>query len=216
MRILATKKLTPIQKSMLKGYDVQQKEMISISYGENFIVNEKISHAIFTSANAVKSVFERNKNKKDNFDNVYCVGAKTKSLLASYGVKVCHVAKNASALAAILVEKEIEDLHFYCGNLRHQDLPLAMAEHGIMVTENVVYQTELSNHCFEMSFDMVMFFSPSGVMSYVNGLNSCNVKAICIGYTTATEAINCFEEVFVAEETTVESVIDKLKEISSH
>ncbi|MGY5354009.1 uroporphyrinogen-III synthase [Wenyingzhuangia sp. IMCC45467] len=213
MKILSTKILTPSQKELLSGFSVVEKAMISISFGENFKVDECILHAVFTSANAVKSVFEKNKNKVEHFQNVYCVGLKTKSLLESFGVQVQDVSSNALALAEILVAKKIEDIHFYCGNLRNNDLPNVMAENGVLVTEYIVYKTEFSEHTFDENFNAVLFYSPSGVSSFVKAKNNCNTIAICIGVTTATEALNSFEQVYMAEETTVESVIEKLKEI---
>ncbi|MDO3695184.1 uroporphyrinogen-III synthase [Wenyingzhuangia sp. chi5] len=214
MKILSTKVLTNHQRDLLKEFDVKEVSMIDISFGENFKVEENIPYAVFTSANAVRSVFEKNKNKAESFQKVYCVGLKTKSLLESFGVQVENVADNALALADILVAKKIQDIHFYCGNLRNNDLPNVMAENGVLVTEYIVYKTELCKHTFNESFDAILFFSPSGVTSYVKGKNNCNVKVICIGYTTATEALDAFEEVYVAEETSVESVIQKLKEIT--
>lgn len=213
MKILSTKIVTPIQKELLSGFSVVEKAMISISFGEGFKVGERISHAVFTSANAVRSVFEKNKNKAESFQKVYCVGLKTKSLLEIFGVDVQEVANNALELGAILVAKQIQDIHFYCGNLRNNDLPNVMAENGVLVTEYIVYKTELCEYTFNESFDAILFFSPSGVTSYVNGKNNCNAKAICIGVTTATEALDAFEEVYIADETTVASVIEKLKEI---
>lgn len=216
MRILSTKVLSNHQRDLLKDFDVKEVSMIDISFGENFKIEEDIPHAVFTSANAVRSVFEKNKNRAESFQKVYCVGLKTKSLLEIFGVQVQDVADNALTLADILVAKKTQDIHFYCGNLRNNDLPNVMAENGVLVTEYIVYKTELREQTFEEVFDVVLFFSPSGVTSYVKGKNNRNVKAICIGYTTATEALDVFEEVYVAEKTTVESVIQKLKEISNH
>jgi len=216
MQILSTKTLTNAQRELLSPYKVVEKSLIAIEFGQGFCVEESLEHVVFTSANAVKSVFGVHKNNPELFKNIYCVGLKTKSLLESYGLDVLELAENALELAEILVTKEIQQVHFFCGNLRNNDLPTIMAENGVLVTEYMVYQTKLIKHTFKEMFDAILFFSPSGVNSYVNGGNNCNITAITIGVTTATEALDIFEEVYIADTTSVESVIEKVKEIKEY
>lgn len=215
MKILSTKILTNAQKDLLQGLDVTEQALIDISFGKNFQIDTQIVNAVFTSSNAVKAVFEKNENLATRFDNVYCVGLKTKTLLESFEVQVADVANNALELAKILVTKKIQDIHFYCGNIRNNDLPTIMAENGVLVTEYIVYQTKLIEQTFKEVFDVVLFYSPSGVTSYTKAKNNCNIKAICIGTTTVSEALDNFEEVYISDNTSVESVIDKMKEVLS-
>lgn len=216
MKILSTKILTNSQKELLKGFEVEEVPMIDISFGENFVVDEKIENAIFTSANSVKSVFEIHKNKADLFGTVFCVGNKTQYLLEKQGLHVDVVANNASELAEVLVDKFAKNKHllsevnWFCGNIRNNDLPTMMAENGIMVTEYMVYQTELIPKKVEVA-DVILFFSPSGVKSYLKKNTVVNKPVICIGVTTATEALDHFDEVYISETQSVEGVIDKLK-----
>lgn len=213
MEILSTKTLTNTQKSLLANYKVVEKPLIEIQFGEYFCLSESVEYSVFTSSNAVKSVFGVHKNNPDLFKKVYCVGIKTKSLLENFGLEVLEVADNALELAEVLVTKKMSEIHFFCGNLRNNDLPTVMAENGVLVTEYMVYKTELIKHTFKNVFNAVLFFSPSGVKSYVHAYNNCDVAAITIGVTTATEALDAFEKVYIADTTSVESVIEKLKEI---
>lgn len=219
MKILSTKKLSTTQRDLFYGFDVEEVPMIDISFGKDFKVEEKVVNAVFTSANSVRSVFSIHKNDTKWFDTIYCVGLKTKYLLEKLGLQVAVIANNALELVDVLAEKFAQDKHslkeisWFCGNLRNNDLPSIMAENGVLVTEYLVYQTELIPKKMEFEHDAVMFFSPSGIKSYLKENKPMSNPVFCIGATTATEAIESFDNVYIADETTVESVIEKVKEI---
>jgi len=219
MTILSTKILTDTQRELLKGYVVKEVSMIDISFGTGFKITEKIENAVFTSANSVRSVFEIHKNKPDWFGTVYCVGTKTQSLLEKNGVSVSVVANNAIELADVLVQQftkdksSLKEINWFCGNLRNQDLPNIMAENGVLVTEYPVYQTNLSPEKVETASNAILFFSPSGVKSYLQKNKADHTPVICIGVTTATEAIQSFDNVYISDSQSVEGVIEKTKEI---
>ena len=219
MKILSTKILTTEQRNQLIGFDVKEISMIDVSYGADFEVDEEIKNAVFTSANSVRSVFSIHNNSIAYFDTVFCVGEKTKCLLENFGLQVAVFANNAMELADVLAERfskeenNLKEISWFCGNLRNNDLPSIMAENGVLVTEYLVYNTELISVKTENDFDAIMFFSPSGIRSYLkkNKVNSNPV--VCIGATTATEAIQYFDNVYMSDETTVESVLVKVKEL---
>lgn len=219
MKILSTKKLSPEQRNILHDFEVEEVSMIEISYGENFKIEENVENAVFTSANSVRSVFSKHKNNTNWFNKVFCVGQKTKYLLEQAGLEVEVIANNALELADVLVERfsndesSIKEISWFCGNLRNNDLPQIMAEYGVLVTEYLVYQTNLIPVKLETEFDGVLFFSPSGIKSYLKK-NPTNSKPVfCIGATTATEAIHSFDNVYIADDTSVESVLEKVKEV---
>ena len=219
MKILSTKILSTKQRSLISDFDVQEVSMIDISFGEDFKVEEKVENAVFTSANSVRSVFSVHKNDIANFDTIFCVGQKTKDLLEQLGLQVTVVANNAIELADELAnrfsknENSLKEISWFCGNLRNNDLPRIMAENGVLVTEYLVYETKFVPVKLDISFDAILFFSPSGVKSYLK-LNKTNSKpVICIGATTATEAIQHFEFVYISDDTSVESVLEKIKEV---
>ncbi|MEI6865971.1 uroporphyrinogen-III synthase [Flavicella sp.] len=219
MRVLSTKKLTAAQRDQLKGFDVEEVSMIDISYGENFKVEEKIENAVFTSANSVRSVFLIHANNIDWFGTVFCVGQKTKDLLEKLGFQVAVFTNNAMELADIMAdlfsknEKSLKEISWFCGNLRNDDLPKIMAENGAFVTEYLVYQTKLVPVKLDEVFDAILFFSPSGIKSYLKKNTTNSNPVFCIGATTAVEAIQHFDNVYIADETSVESVLEKVNEI---
>ena len=222
MKVLSTKILIQSQRALLpEGITVHEESLIQIEFGQGLVIDQHIQHAVFTSGNAVKAVFEANSQQPEasSFDNVYCVGQKTKKLLEEKGVEVVEVANNALELAEVLAERleQGTEVWFYCGNIRNNDLPEVLAENGILVAEAIVYTTKFVETELDVDYDVVLFYSPSGVKSFLNNkeLQITNYelpKVICIGATTASEAIEHFEEVYIAEETSVESVIEKLKE----
>ena len=93
-----------------------------------------------------------------------------------------------------------------------------MKENKIAYEEIQVYKTVLIPKKFERQFDAILFFSPSGVKSYFSnnspiegGTGGC--LAVCIGTTTASEAKKHTENVVIANNTTIESVIAKAVKI---
>ena len=222
MKILSTKVLTESQRNILKDFEIKEVPMIDISFGEDFVIDEKIENAIFTSANSVKSVFKIHKNKTSLFEKVYCVGNKTQYLLEKQGLKVEVVASNGLELAETLVKliadskNNIQEVNWFCGNIRNNDLPTIMAENGILVTEYIVYKTVLIPQKIEEDFDVILFFSPSGIKSFLEKNSITQKPVVCIGSTSATEAVQYFENVYIADEQTVEAVLLKAKEISNH
>ena len=102
-----------------------------------------------------------------------------------------------------------DSFQFFCGNIRSDEIPSKLIENDIIFEEIEVYKTTLNPKKFERQFDAVLFFSPSGVRSFVSENKMNNSKAICIGTTTATEAKKYTENVVIANATTVESVIAK-------
>jgi uroporphyrinogen-III synthase len=219
VRVLTTKILSENQKSAIEGFTMDEISMIEISYGNDFKIEENITNAVFTSANSVRSVFEKHQIATSFFDVVFCVGSKTKQLLESFGGKVALIANNALELAELLAERftkkseSSKEISWFCGNLRNNDLPQIMAENGVLVTEYMVYQTQLTPVKVENNYDAILFFSPSGIESYLKKNKPNSNPVICIGSTTATKAIEAFENVYISDSATVESVLDKVNEI---
>lgn len=219
MKVLSTKILSKKQKSAMEGIAMDEISMIDISYGSDFKIEENIINAVFTSANSVRSVFEKHQIATSFFDVVFCVGSKTKQLLESFGIKVALMANNALELAELLAARfaqnteGIKEISWFCGNLRNNDLPQIMAENGVLVTEYLVYQTKLNPVVVEETYDAILFFSPSGIESFIKKNKPNSRPVVCIGSTTATKAIEFFDNVYISDKTTVESVLDKVNEI---
>jgi len=207
--VLSTKNLKENQKLLLlnAGISLVQYAAIKIDYLP-IECPTNIENAIFTSQNAVKAFFENVSSRA--IDNCFCVGKKTKSMLEENGQNVVKMTEYASELADYLVKNHKNDsFQFFCGNIRSDEIPSKLKENNINFKEAEVYKTTLNPKKFERQFDAVLFFSPSGVRSFVSENKINNSKAICIGNTTASEAKIYTENVVIANATTVESVIAK-------
>ncbi len=224
--VLSTKKLKENQRSLLLNATVSLVEYNAIKIDfVPFEVPVTIENAIFTSQNGVNSFFENVRTYNATslvvniIENCFCVGEKTKSLLEEYGQKVIKMTDYATELADYLVKNHKNDsFHFFCGNIRSDEIPSKLKENNIDFEEIEVYKTTLNPKKFEKEFDAILFFSPSGVRSYFtnNSPPECGAGgcfAICIGTTTASEAKKYIENAVISNATTVESVIAKAVKI---
>ncbi len=207
LTVLSTKKLNESQKQLLQKADVSLVEYNAIKIEFiPFKIPETIENAIFTSQNGINSFFENIRSSA--VENCFCVGEKTKSLLEKKGFIVIKMTAYASELADYLIKNHKNDsFHFFCGNIRSDEIPSKLKENNIAFEEIEVYKTSLNPKKFESHFDAILFFSPSGVRSFFSENKIDVAKAICIGTTTASEAKKYTENVAISNTTNVESVI---------
>ena len=204
--ILSTKTLTASQKQLLLNADIAVVEYDSITTEPiPFKLDDTtIKNAIFTSGNAVRAI----KDKEIKIENCFCVGEKTKALLSKNGYAVKEMTKNAATLAEVLVDNyQNENFHFFCGNIRRDELPEALDRNDIEYQEVVVYETLANLKEFDRIFDGVFFFSPSGIKSFLAANYIEDSIAFCIGHTTADEIKTYTDKVIIANRPTVENVI---------
>ncbi len=213
--IFSTKKLTEQQQSLLKeGIHVKSEDFIKTSPARipKTVLKKEIRNAIITSKNAVEALLTNISANELQFKNIYCVGRKTKRMVEERIGKVKHYEKNALGLANYLVEYlEGTEVTYFCSNLRMDELPNILSENNIVVNEVEAYKTKFTPVKMDESVKGVLFFSPSGVESYIQ-LNPTDKTAYCIGESTAKEARKHFEDVRVAKIPLVESVIELLNE----
>ncbi len=220
MKILSTKKLKPNQRDLLLGggCSVVDYDAISIDFLD-FKIPPTVDRAIFTSKNGVKSFFNQleklpSANKVEGpgvrIIEVYCVGQKTKSLLEENGLKVTKFAQNSAELGHFIVENHRKGrFHYFCGSERRDELPNLLETAKIDFFEIKTYKTELKPRKFHQKWDGILFFSPSGVESYVTKNSIGTSTAFCIGRTTAAEVRKYTSNISIANSTSVESVIAK-------
>lgn len=208
--ILSTKKLTLAQKELLlnSGLTFVEYDAISITFLP-FEAPKQIKNAIFTSKNAVKALFST-LNAIPKIENCYCVGEKTKALLEKNNQNVAKTYQYGAELATYLTKNHKSDsFSFFSGTKRLDTIPKALKKAAIPFSEIVTYKTELSPIKFDRIFDGVLFFSPSGVTSFVSENNIQDSIAFCIGTTTASEAKKHTQQIVISNSTSVESVIAK-------
>ena len=218
--ILSTKKLSQSQEALLlnAGLSFESYDAIKIT-SVDFEAPEFIENAIFTSQNAVHSFLE-NKNASTHIKKCFCVGPKTELKLKESGQNVVKMSNNAMELAHFIVNNNKNDSFlFICGSQRRDSLPKLLKQEKIAVLELKTYKTELEPRFFDQEWANILFFSPTGVESFVEGQKAeknalttvanyfTNTTAFCIGETTAAAAKKYIGNVIVANSTTVESVI---------
>ena len=212
MKVLSTKTLSLSQKELLlnTGISFVEYDAIKIEFSPVKIPS-KISNAIFTSQNAVRSL----EQSKVTIENCFCVGPKTKLLLEENGRNVVKMSDNSNDLGVFIAKNHSNDTFYYfCGNERRDELPNILKSQKIHFLEQKTYKTTPNWQKFHQKWDGILFFSPSGVSSFVKAnLDSnqrlFNYPAFCIGSTTAGVAKDYFSNTVTANATIIESVIAK-------
>ena len=210
-RILSTKKLS---KALKKKFSDAIIELVE----KNFIQTKSISfetpqlndYLVFTSKQAVKSIL------KSDVKNVHsisclCVGSKTRNFLEKKGFTVIESADYAEELIQIIDSKyKSNSFTFFCGNIRKNTIPNYFQQNKIAYNEIVVYETKLKPHKIKKEYDGILFFSPSGVKSFLENNSLDNKTCFCIGTTTANALENRTKKIVIASQPTVENVITEV------
>lgn len=210
IQILSTKILSPLQKQELTKARIELIEADFIkTENKPFELKNLNESLIFTSQNAVHSVLSNPKSDELKSKNVYCVGLKTKILLSENGFNVVAYTGYASDLAEIItLIYRNESYTFFSGNLRRDTLPNALNEAGIKLNEIQVYDTSLQPQKIKTAVDALLFFSPSGVESYLKENTIKKETCFCIGETTAEALHKITKNIIIADQPTVEDVIE--------
>ncbi|SFA98409.1 uroporphyrinogen-III synthase [Flavobacterium swingsii] len=211
MKILSTKKLSTIQKDALVNadFDVIEADFIKTEHQDFDLKNIK-DNLIFTSQNAVHSILQHPKCEELKTKPVFCVGLKTKILLSENGFNVDVYTGYASDLAEIITLIHGSDsFTFFSGNLRREILPQALKEGNVDFNEIKVYETTLTPQKIKDSVEAILFFSPSGVESYLKDNTIKKEACFCIGETTAEALEKITKNIIIAENPTIEDVIEE-------
>lgn len=210
-RILSTKKLSKALKNKLSDAKIELVEKNFIQTKSiDFEIPQLNDYLIFTSKQAVKSVL------KSDVKNVLsksclCVGNKTRSFLEKKGFTVIENTDYAEELIQIIESKyKTNSFTFFCGNIRRNTIPTFFQQNKIAYNETIVYETKLKPHKIKESFDAVLFYSPSGVNSFLEKNTLENKTCFCIGTTTAKALENRTKKIVIASQPTVENVINEV------
>jgi uroporphyrinogen-III synthase len=209
-RVLSTKKLLPNHRQFLlnAGLAVIEADFITIQC-KPFELITIHQNLIFTSQNAVKSFLKHEKAANYTAYPVFCVGSKTREALEKSGYNVIASAEYAEELAEIIITGYSgESFTFFSGSMRRDTLPDALVKANIIWNEIEIYQTVLSPVEINGTPDAILFYSPSGVESYLKENRIGDAVCFCIGTTTASalEGITA-ANVVVANKPTVENVV---------
>ena len=216
-KIVSTKVLTESQEAILANkYELDSSNFISI---ELVPLNKKSitgihKNVIITSQNAVESILN-SFNKSDlNFTNIYCVGNKTKQLIERHFGTVKHSENSAEELAKYLSEElpDNEKITFFCGSEKTNEFHKYLNPKNIDIQEILCYNITFTPTELIKNYDAIVFYSPSGVKSYLKLNSAENKTAFCIGNTTYKEASKYFKKSIVAKETTIASTLESVND----
>ncbi len=199
INILCTRPLDDslIEEAELKGIDIDVSAFIKTESITSDKVKLEIEQAatgaalvVFTSMNAVESVIGLLDEKRPDW-GIYCMGNTTQKLVKEYfgTAAVKGTAADAAALAALIAaDRFIDEVFFFCGDIRRDELPAILKQQDIEVKEIMVYKTTPLTHKIDKDYDGILFFSPSAVTSFFNANELPESTTLfAIGNTTAAE-----------------------------
>lgn len=198
--ILTTRPLahTTMLKAKDAGVEIDTASFIQTNNAINQPVAEKIRQyaarqisVVFTSMNAAEAVIDCLHLDGIVPDwTIYSMGGITQTIIKNYFAdnEIIADANNASQLAETIIEDDAEEVIFFCGNQRREELPVLLQSKNVKVDEVVVYETIETPVKINKSYKGILFFSPSAARSFfsVNKIDADTVL-FAIGTTTASE-----------------------------
>jgi uroporphyrinogen-III synthase len=195
--ILSTRELNEelLALAAAKGIRIEVSPFIRIEPVESVELQQEVeavmimnATVVFTSANAVEAVYGYLSDVEPIWD-IYCIGHATSDLVREYFPfsRLAGEADSATELADVILEEaEGEEIIFFCGDRRRDELPEKLRHARFDVDEIVVYQTITTPHKIKKHYHAVMFYSPSGAESFfeMNRLPP-GTPLFAIGETTA-------------------------------
>jgi len=171
---------------------------------------------VFTSVNAVEAIATSFGQQKINAPlwKMFCIGHATKQSVVKYFGEgtIAGVEDNAKKLAKVILDANVRELIFFCGDQRRDELPALLKKHKIDVKEIIVYKTIATPHKIEKQYDGILFFSPSAVKSFFeNNTIGDPTVLFAIGSVTAGE-IKKFSnnKIVVSDVPDKKSLLDKV------
>lgn len=210
-KILSTKQLSESQTELFSEHiGVKMSDFIAIRFNrlKPSLLKTIQENIVLTSQNGVEALLHNFSPQELDLKNIYCVGRRTKRLIERKIAKVTHVENSAEELSNYLAKNlKNKSVTYFCGDKRRDELSENLTNNQIEVEEVEVYRTILNERKFEDTFDAILFYSPTGVQSYLEDNKDTNAVAFCIGKTTASEAKKHFEKVEIAKLPSIENVI---------
>ncbi|CEN41253.1 uroporphyrinogen-III synthase [Capnocytophaga cynodegmi] len=208
--ILSTRILSDQQKSKLlkQGFSITEIDFIQ-THSIEFELKNIGDLLLFTSQNAIKSVLQH--PKKDSLKSIpcICVGEKTAKLLSKNNWKVLHYEEYATDLGNYIKKHCTKNrITFFSGNLRRDVLPNVLRNNQISHNEIQVYKTILHSEKVNSPQKAILFFSPSGIQSFLQQNSFSDEIIFCIGKTTAEEASKHTKNYIISEKPTIDSLIE--------
>lgn len=199
INILCTRPLNEVlvEEALLQSIVIDEISFIETEAIKNIQVQQEIEQAalmittvVFTSMNAVEAVADYLDGQPVQW-SIYCMGNTSNHLVKKYfgEHQLAGIANTAAELAELIAdETSIDEVTFFCGDQRRDELPEILRSNGIDITEITVYQTIAITHLIDKIYHGILFFSPSAVVSFFNKNKLPATTVIfAIGSTTANE-----------------------------
>ena len=207
---IAIDELSFIETESILSVEVQQ---------EIELASTEIATVVFTSMNAVDAVTIFLDGHQPDW-SIYSIGTATGKLIKAYfgEERMTGTANDAASLAELIAEDRFTDeVIFFCGDQRRDELPEILRQNDIEVNEIVVYQTIATPHKIEKDYFGILFFSPSAVQSFFSK-NKIASRTIlfAIGNTTANEIRKyTTNKIIISDEPGKENLVQKMIEYFS-
>ena len=228
IKILCTRPLPSalIEEAALTGIDIEvspfieTESILSVEVQQEIeLVSTETAAVVFTSMNAVDAVTIFLDGHQPEW-MIYSIGTATGRLVKEYfgEDKIAGMASDAASLAELIAEDRfVDEVIFFCGDQRRNELPTILKHHEIEVNEIIVYQTIAVPHKIEKLYHGILFFSPSAVESFFKK-NKLSEKTIlfAIGNTTANEIKKySINKIIISDEPGKENLVQKMVEYFS-
>jgi uroporphyrinogen-III synthase len=199
IRILCTRPISNelIEDAASRGIQIDVISFIETEPIESVEIQQEIEQVlllsatvVFTSMNAVEAVGAQLEDQRPDW-RIYTMGAASKQLVKEYfgEESIAGTGSSAAELAEQIVEEaDTDEVYFFCGDQRRDEIPSILKNNHIDVHEIEVYKTVAVPHKIKDHYDAVLFFSPSAVQSfYSHNKSGTNTILFAIGKTTAAE-----------------------------
>lgn len=225
VQILCTRPLnkTLIDEAKQLGIDIDELSFIETEPIQSTTVQQEIDQAflqtatvVFTSMNAVEAVALYQEENIPAW-KIYCIGTTTHKLVGKYfgEEKIEGTANDAASLAELIVaDLFTEEVIFFCGDQRRDELPEILRQNNVEVNEIVVYETITVPHKIDKVYHGILYFSPSAVASFFrNNTLPASTILFAIGNTTANEIQkHTTNKIIISDEPGKENLVRKMME----
>lgn len=211
-KILSTELVEQLERA---GILIEQHDFIKtiIQIPDKINSNQIQKFVVLTSKSAVNAWVAIAKKYEIEISEhpVFCIDQATKKEVIARSLIIQGEAKDSTSLADVITQDSwIKSVTHICSDIRRDELSSKLNSKGVEVHEIIGYRTQHTPVKVEHPFQGVLFFSPSGVDSFLS-VNEISHVCFCIGEATAAHAASRgFKNVQVAEFSTPESVIKKV------
>lgn len=216
-KVLFCKKITENQLYKV-DFEIDECDFIRVKQLAFKIPLPHCKHLIFTSQKAVDAVLSR--YEIPTTQSIYVVGKKTRAKLLEYAdfhnIKMPSLShENSAGLIELLESDKSDDFLYLCGKRRLATLEKYLEKSRKIYKIVEVYETELFTplDLTVEDYTWICFCSPSAVDSYVEKYPILPFhRVLCIGKTTANRLIGVTQNITIAPEASIESMLKYLEQ----